>query len=94
MTEVLPPLSVQPASSVPPAVVPIAYQYLTMPLCASAPAVQLADSWVMSQVAEISAPVPSFTVPGAEGAVVSAVCPSELAAGPCTPTPFSALTVK
>ena len=44
MTEVLLPLSVQPQVSVPPAVVPIAYQYLTMPLCASVAVVQLADS--------------------------------------------------
>ena len=46
MTERLLPLSVQPTVSVAPGEVPIAYQYLAMPLCASAPAVQLADSSV------------------------------------------------
>ena len=47
MTERLLPFSVQPSSSVPPAVVPTAYQYLATPLCASVAAVQLADSCVM-----------------------------------------------
>ena len=42
----------------------------------------------------MSAPVPSFTAPGAEGAVLSTVWPSELTGVDCSPAPFSALTVK
>ena len=47
---VLVPLSVQPAVFVPPAVVPIAYQYLATPDSASEPAVQFADSCVPEEV--------------------------------------------
>ena len=42
----------------------------------------------------MSAPVPSLTAPGCEGAVVSDLCPLEFAAPDCSPAPFSATTVK
>ena len=94
MTARLLPLSVHGTSSAPPAVVPIAYQYLIMPLCRSDAAVQLADSCVREFTYMISAPAPSFTDPGTDGAVISAVWPLELVNEPSWPAPFSALTMK
>ena len=72
MIEVLCPLSVQPATLVPPWVVPMAYLYFTMPDSASEDAVQLADSCEVLVRYAISAPAPSLTWLIFAGGVASA----------------------
>src|SRR3989339_1094589 len=79
-------LSVQPKVLLESGLVPIAYQYLAMPLCGSITASQLADSCVVNNVDVISAPVPSRTCTILGGGVVSLVsidttyCPLEFVA--------------
>ena len=90
-------MSIQPSVVfVAPAAVPIAYQYLTIPLSPSMLASQLADSSVWEVDQAVSSPAPSLTWATAMGGVPSAPAsaPLEFETADCRPAPFSDFTVK
>ena len=69
-----------------------------MPLSGSLPLSQLAESWVVEEVVDVSdEPVPSRTAGGVLGGVVSLVFtmtwPLEVVAGPVIPALLTALTL-